>query len=215
MQTSNNTKNSSILLIAEMVLLFVMVPVSFVLNYSVWFKIIVGILGFTYIIYVLLKVERIRFKMSQQLKWRKFFKRVIIQLILIAIITGSYVWLVDRPNFLWVVINKPYLWLLMLFVYSVFSVYPQEVIYRTFFFKRYQSLFVNQNFLLLINAVLFSMAHLFFKNTLVLIMTFVGGILFAFTFLKTKSTLLVTIEHALYGCCLFTVGMGDMLGFPN
>lgn len=215
MQTSNNTKNSSILLIAEMVLLFVMVPVSFVLNYSVWFKIIVGILGFAYIIYVLLKAEGIRFKMSQQLKWRKFFKRVIIQLILIAIITGSYVWLVDRPNFLWVVINKPYLWLLMLFVYSVFSVYPQEVIYRTFFFKRYQSLFVNQNFLLLINAVLFSMAHLFFKNTLVLIMTFVGGILFAFTFLKTKSTLLVTIEHALYGCCLFTVGMGDMLGFPN
>jgi len=27
--------------------------------------------------------------------------------------------------------------------------------------------------------------------------------------------LLVSIEHAIYGCWLFTVGMGSMLGFPS
>jgi hypothetical protein len=48
-----------------------------------------------------------------------------------------------------------------------------------------------------------------------MILTFIGGILFAFTFKKTKSTLLVSIEHAIYGCWLFTVGMGEMLGFPS
>jgi len=48
-----------------------------------------------------------------------------------------------------------------------------------------------------------------------MILTFVGGILFALTFQKTKSTLLVSIEHAIYGCWLFTVGMGEMLGFPS
>ena len=64
------------------------------------------------------------------------------------------------------------------------------------------------------NAILLSLAHIFFRSTLVMFLTFIGGILFAFTFNKTKSTLLVSIEHAIYGCWLFTVGMGDMLGFP-
>ncbi len=66
-----------------------------------------------------------------------------------------------------------------------------------------------------INAIVFSLGHIFFKNTLVMILTFVGGLLFAFTFQKTRSTLLVTVEHAIYGSWLFTVGMGDMLGFPS
>ncbi len=73
----------------------------------------------------------------------------------------------------------------------------------------------NSNMLFLfVNAIVFSLAHLFFKNTLVVILTFLGSLLFAFTFNKTKSTLLVSIEHAIYGSWLFTVGMGSMLGFP-
>jgi membrane protease YdiL (CAAX protease family) len=67
----------------------------------------------------------------------------------------------------------------------------------------------------LINAALFSLAHVFFKNALVMLLTFTGGILFALTFRKTKSTLLVSIEHSIYGCWLFTVGMGEILGFPH
>jgi membrane protease YdiL (CAAX protease family) len=62
---------------------------------------------------------------------------------------------------------------------------------------------------------LFSLAHIFFKSSLVLILTFIGGILFAITYKKTNSTLLVSIEHAIFGCWLFTVGMGTLLGFPS
>jgi CAAX protease family protein len=69
--------------------------------------------------------------------------------------------------------------------------------------------------LLFVNAIVFSLGHIFFRNTLVLVLTFFGGLLFAYTFSKTKSTLLVSIEHAIYGCWLFTVGMGSMLGFPS
>jgi membrane protease YdiL (CAAX protease family) len=104
---------------------------------------------------------------------------------------------------------------MILFIYSFFSVYPQELIYRTFFFQRYESLFRSNLVFTLVNAAVFSLAHIFFKNTLVMLLTFIGGILFALTFKKTKSTLLVSIEHAIYGCWLFTVGMGAMLGFPS
>ena len=104
----------------------------------------------------------------------------------------------------------------MLFVgvYSLFSVYPQELIYRTFFYERYEALVKNEDLFIFINAILFSLAHLFFKSGIVLLITFIGGLLFAYTYFKTKSTLLVTIEHAIYGSWLFTVGMGTMLGFP-
>ena len=76
-------------------------------------------------------------------------------------------------------------------------------------------MFKNELLFLFVNAILFSLAHMFFKNSLVIILTFFGGLLFAFTFNNTKSTLLVSIEHAIYGSWLFTVGMGAMLGFPT
>ncbi|WP_298903876.1 type II CAAX endopeptidase family protein [uncultured Psychroserpens sp.] len=201
--------------LSEFFVIFILIPVSFAIDYPVWIKMVIGCLGFLYVIFVLLKIEKLKFKMSPELNWTLFFKRTIIQLVLIAVLTALYMWIVDPENLFVVVLNKPLLWLGILFIYSFFSVYPQELIYRTFFFKRYIKLFKSNTLFLIVNAMLFSLAHIFFKNGLVMLLTFIGGILFALTFQKTKSTLLVSIEHAIYGCWLFTVGMGEMLGFPS
>ncbi|MDO6623847.1 CPBP family intramembrane metalloprotease [Oceanihabitans sp. 1_MG-2023] len=136
-------------------------------------------------------------------------------MLLIAFLTILFVWFTSKDSLFSVVLHKPLLWLVILFAYSIFSVYPQELIYRTFYFQRYKNLFYNTNWLMLVNAIVFAMAHLFFKNGLVIVLTFLGGLLFAFTYSKSRSTILVTIEHAIYGCWLFTVGMGEMLGFPT
>lgn len=175
----------------------------------------IGTFGFLYILFVLLRVEQNKFKIAPNLNWKSFFKRVAVQLIGIAILTTIYMWFVDKSNLFVVILNKPLLWMAILFIYSLFSVYPQELIYRTFFFQRYRNLFKSEALFIVVNAALFSLAHIFFRNGLVMILTFVGGILFALTFKKTKSTLIVSIEHAIYGCWLFTVGMGSMLGFPS
>lgn len=195
--------------------LFIAVPISFAIEFPIWIKVLIGTLGFAYIIFVLLKVENKAFKISQHLNWKQFWKRILLQFFGIALLTTVYVFMFDVKNLFFMPINKPFVWLIMLFVYSVFSVYPQELIYRTFFFQRYRKLFKNETLFILINAALFSLAHIFFRSTLVMFIAFVGGILFALTFKKTKSTLLVSIEHAIYGCWLFTVGMGEMLGFPS
>ena len=201
--------------LTELFIIFVLVPTNFALDYPIIIKLIIGVLGFAYILYVLLRVERIKFEVTKGLNWKRFWKVTFIKLIVIAIITTLYMWLVDASNLYVVIRNKPMLWGFILFVYSLFSVYPQELIYRTFFFERYQTLFQSKTLFIIINAALFSLAHIFFKNTLVMFLTFIGGILFALTFRKTKSTVLVSIEHAIYGCWLFTVGMGNMLGFPS
>jgi membrane protease YdiL (CAAX protease family) len=204
---------SSAYKLSEFFIVFILVPVSFAIEYPIWIKIIIGLLGFLYILFVLLRVEKNKFRIAQNLDWSSFIKRTFLQLIGIALLTTSYVWFVDSANLYVVVLNKPLLWLTILFLYSFFSVYPQELIYRTFFFQRYLSLFKNKTLFIIVNAALFSLAHIFFRNGLVMIITFFGGILFALTYRNTKSTLLVTIEHAIYGCWLFTVGMGEMLGF--
>ncbi|MDG1730928.1 MAG: CPBP family intramembrane metalloprotease [Algibacter sp.] len=198
----------------EFFVFFVLVPISFALHFSPWVKLGVGFFGFVYVIFVLLKIENQKFEISKDIDWTFFWNSTIIKFVSIALITTLFVWITDSASLFNVIVNKPLKWLVLLVVYSVFSVYPQELIFRTFFFKRYIGLFKNDTLFIFVNAILFSLAHVFFDSLLVLIVTFLGGLLFAFTYKKTQSTLLVSIEHAIYGCWLFTVGMGEMLGFP-
>jgi len=206
--------NSSFYKYTEFFILFILVPISFVFNYSVWVKIAIGGMGFLYVIYLLLKFGNHSFSLSEHLNWKRFWRQTLLKLGGIALITIIFVYITNKTLLFSVLINKPLLWIFILFIYSFLSVYPQELIYRTLYFQRYDCLFKNKYSLIFVNALLFSLAHIFFKNSLVLLLTFIGGLLFAWTYFKTKSTLLVSIEHAVYGCWLFTVGMGGMLGFP-
>lgn len=201
--------------LCEFFIIFIVVPVSFVLPYAGWIKMLLGTFGFAYIIFILLRVEKSKFNLANEIEWASFWKSTVSKLIGIILLTTLYVWNFDKLNLFQVVVQKPLMWLIILFVYSCFSVYPQELIYRTFFFERYKELFKNETLFLFVNAIVFSLAHLFFRNMLVIILTFLGGLLFAVTYKKTKSTIMVSIEHAIYGCWLFTVGMGNMLGFPS
>lgn len=201
--------------LVEFFVLYILIPVLFALALPFALKAVIAILGFLYIIYILLKVEKNQFKVGKNLNWKLFWKNTSLKFIVIICLTTAYVWWVDKDNLFVVVYYKTLLWSIILFVYSVFSVYPQELIFRTFFFQRYQGLFSNNNLFIFVNAIVFSLAHIFYRNTLVLVITFLGGILFALTFNRTRSTIMVSIEHAIYGCWLFTVGMGDMLGFPS
>ena len=123
-------------------------------------------------------------------------------------------YLTDNEKLFIVVKTNPVLWLMVSILYSVVSVYPQEFLYRSFFFSRYEVLLKNPYLLIAVNALVFSFAHIVFKNLFVLAITLIGGVIFAITFFRTRSLLLTSLEHALYGSWLFTVGMGEMLAFP-
>jgi membrane protease YdiL (CAAX protease family) len=207
--------NSTNYKLSELFILFIVFPIIITIDFPIWIKLIMGSLGFFYVTYLLLKVEHMQIKIKTTIKWKSFWISTLLKFLFIVIVTVLYVWLTDKIQLFNVVKSKPLLWVVILFVYSIFSVYPQEIIYRTFFFKRYRSLIRNEYVFIFINALVFSLGHIFFSNFLVMILTFFGGLLFAFTFSKTKSTVLVSIEHAIYGCWLFTVGMGSMLGFPS
>ena len=199
----------------ELFFLFVVLPASLSINYPIWIKILVVLSSFIYVLYLLKKEYDFGFKIPSKHSAIVFRNRILVNFSIILILTVVLVYFSNPDMLFSVVLKKPALWAVILLVYTLFSVLPQELIYRTFFFHRYKLLFKNKSIFIFLNATLFSLAHVFFRNTLVLILTFLGGLLFAFTYHKSKSTLLVSIEHAIYGNWLFTVGMGEMLAFPG
>jgi len=100
-------------------------------------------------------------------------------------------------------------WALLMITYPVFSVLPQELIYRAFFFWRYRSLVRRPALFAGLNALAFALAHLFMGHWLSVALTAVAGLLFAYTYLRTRTLHLVWLEHALYGNLLFTIGLGS------
>lgn len=104
--------------------------------------------------------------------------------------------------------ERPILWLAVLLLYPVLSALPQELIFRVFFFHRYRGLFPAPWQLALVSATVFALAHLVLGNWVAPLLSLAGGLLFAYTYAKTGSLALVTLEHGLWGNWLFTLGLG-------
>ena len=131
----------------EFFIMFIIIPVSFLFKYPILLKLIIGVTGFLYSMYVLLRVEKNTFRVQKNLRWKQFWMQSLVKLLLLAMITILFVWFTDKEILFGVLLNKPKLWLMILFFYTIFSVYPQELIYRTFFFQRYQNIFKTRLFL--------------------------------------------------------------------
>jgi hypothetical protein len=112
------------------------------------------------------------------------------------------------------VFTHPRVWAILMLLYPILSVYPQGVIYRVFLMHRCRPLLgaagpKREWALILISALAFSFMHIVFRNWVAVALTLPGGIIFARRQLRTRSLFVSSFEHALYGCFIFTVGLGD------
>lgn len=103
------------------------------------------------------------------------------------------------------------IWLSIMIFYPLLAVYPQELIFRGFLFRRYHSLFPNKKSMIHASALVFGFAHIIYGNVPAVILALIGGYLFALTYQRSKSILTVSVEHALYGCLLYTIGFGHFI----
>jgi membrane protease YdiL (CAAX protease family) len=114
------------------------------------------------------------------------------------------------PHLLFSLIRRsPHLWLLIFFLYPLLSVYPQELLYRAFFFHRYQPLFGSGWGTLLASTLAFGFVHIIFRNWLAVGLCVIGGLLFSLTYYFSGSLLLACLDHAIFGDFLFTIGLGE------
>jgi membrane protease YdiL (CAAX protease family) len=131
---------------------------------------------------------------------RLFIGGVVTLAVLLAIISPD--------KFFSLIRQRPAVWAIVMVAYPVLSVYPQELLYRAYFFHRFAPLFRSRLTMILASAVLFCWAHLLFQHWIPLVSTLIGGLIFAWRYDRTRSLAAVSIEHALYGQLIFTIGLG-------
>lgn len=118
----------------------------------------------------------------------------------------TYIMVPDR--FLSFPLQRPYLWALVMVLYPLLSVLPQELLYRSFFFERYRAILPGFWLMVGASAGLFAYSHIIFKNWVAPLFCLIGGLIFAAHFYQHRSLKWALIEHAAYGCFVFTIGLG-------
>lgn len=104
--------------------------------------------------------------------------------------------------------HAPLFWLLIMVLYPLVSVYPQELLYRAYFFHRYRPLFGERWTMAAASACTFGFVHIIFANWVAIALSSIGGLLFALTYRRSDSLLLACIDHAIFGNFIFTIGLG-------
>ena len=150
--------------------------------------------------------ERIYWRWSL-VRWDQL-RPMLVRFVVCALLTSLLVALWKPGHFLSFVCERPLFWAFVMVAYPLLSVIPQEIIFRSFFFHRYQRIFPTPMAMIVASGLMFGAAHVIFQNWVAPLMCVVGGFFFAQTYAKTRSLALAVIEHALYGCMIFTVGLG-------
>jgi uncharacterized protein len=105
-------------------------------------------------------------------------------------------------------LERPLRWIIVMIWYPLLSVFPQELLFRSFFFRHYAPWLRSPKLMVFVNAFAFGWVHIVLHNWVAVAFSFVGGLLFADTYRRTRSLAAVCFEHALYGCFIFTIGLG-------
>lgn len=116
-------------------------------------------------------------------------------------------WALAPSLFLSLPRQRPLLWALIMLLYPLLSVWPQEIIFRRFLFHRYEAVF--GRWTIAASALAFGYAHIIFLNPIAVLLTLAGGWLFARDYAQSRSLLMACLEHSLFGCLVFTIGLGS------
>lgn len=103
---------------------------------------------------------------------------------------------------------NPALLAMILVLYPVLSALPQELVFRPLWFRRYGALMPGGWHGIVLNAAVFSFAHLMYWSAIVAAMTFFGGLAFAWAYERRGSFAMAVAMHAIAGQIVFALGLG-------
>ena len=141
--------------------------------------------------------------------YRPFLVPVLIRDVICLAALGLAVRLLAPELLFSLIKHRPWLWVIIMVAYPLVSVYPQELLYRAFFFHRYQPLFGSGWTLLVASALAFGFVHIIFGNWLSVGLCILGGFLFSYTYQQSGSLLLTCLDHSIFGNFIFTIGLGQ------
>lgn len=142
-----------------------------------------------------------------EVNWKNL-KPILIRFSISAVLLIGLVYMLIPERAFSLFNERPKIWFTVMVMYPLLSAAPQEFIFCTWFFARFKYLFSNEKTLLTAATIIFACTHILYINWVAPILSLFGGYFFAQTYIKTKSLALVSIEHALYGNLIFTIGLG-------
>jgi hypothetical protein len=134
----------------------------------------------------------------------------------VAATMAIYVWFFDHERFLSFPRRNLLFWGLVMLLYPLLSAFPQELIYRTFYFHRYGALFNGaRTVAIALNGLLFGLAHVMMGSVISVVLSGALGLLLAYRYTHARSFWAAWLEHSLYGQLVFTVGLGYLFFTGN
>lgn len=105
--------------------------------------------------------------------------------------------------------NNIRIWVIICMLYPILSAYSQEIIFRTFLFRRYRKLFTRPIYFILASGICFGFAHILYFSYISVGLSMLLGFYLASIYIKTKSVLFTTVIHSILGNFVFTIGLGE------
>lgn len=195
--------------IIEFIILFFGLPVFF---YFVDFQFPVAIL-LPVFLFILIILHRTRsFIWKELIHWS--IKKSIVKYQFYVVLLSCFTLLVAVVMFIpKELFNLPLqntrMWVLLCLMYPMYSVFAQEVIFRTFIYHRYKNIFVKPYMFIIASGVSFSFVHILYYSFVSVFLTLLLGIYLAYIYRKTRSVLFTSILHSVLGNFAFTVGLGQ------
>lgn len=199
--------NSPAYQVSEFVLFYVFLPFASVNYLDGWFKILPLIFMAALFLFLLLKDPKFDRSILTGFD-RNYLGKSIARMILITVLLIGFTWWIYPDLFFMYPVENFNSYVLTFFLYPIASVFPQEIIYRVYYFHRYKSLIPEKYLLMLSNAFIFGLTHFIYANWVAPIATFLAGWIFIYNYYQTKSLLNVSLEHYFYGLIMFTIGFG-------
>ena len=182
----------------EFILLFGGIPLWIYLDEDFRYP---SVLVLPVLVFIFLLLRR-----NQEFSWKELWQWDIRRSVLLrhlyiflgmAVLMLGYVYFCDPDNLFNLPRSNPWIFMAMCFFYPVFSAYGQEIIYRTFLFRRYRSIIPGKTGFILASGMSFSFLHIVYYDPVSMIMTLVGGLYLAKVYLDTRSVLFSAVLHGL------------------
>ncbi len=202
--------NNRLLIMVELLILAVVIP-TIVIAYKLAPKLLL-FLWLTTIYCIVIYSFIASPNWREVWNWRAVTKDnlnpILIRWLIVTLLLLIFTWGLFPEKLFQIQRERPHVLAVILFAYPILSALPQEFIFCTYFFKRYQRFFGSGQMMLLASAIVFAYAHVLFINWVAPLLSLCAGLIFAHTYQTRQSLALVTIEHALYGNSLFFIGLG-------
>ena len=209
--TTSNPTSRSRLLWLEWAVLFIGWPL---LAWTEWVRISKFLLFTPVILYALIAYQIASRDTPKKVTIPKPPKGFLWRILGIAGVIALCGWIVRGPDALAFPQQRTLFWGVVMLLYPLVSAFPQEFLYRHFYWQRYRHLFGSPWIFWVVNSVLFALLHLMYDHWIPVVGTFLVNAAFAWTYERCRALRWVALEHAIYGQIVFTFGLGTFFFEP-